>query len=126
MVRDFAEREIAPHAEAWDRDHHFPVDVVRAMGDLGLFGIPFPSEYGGGDGDLTMVCIAIEELARVDHSMAITLEAGVGLGANPIHKFGPRVQKQDWAPAHRRGPPPGVFAPPRPGAGRRRGGPPTT
>src|SRR3546814_6800351 len=62
MVRDFAEREIAPHAEAWDRDHHFPVDVVRAMGDLGLFGIPFPSEYGGGDGDLTMVCIAIEEL----------------------------------------------------------------
>ncbi|HEY9559001.1 MAG TPA: acyl-CoA dehydrogenase family protein [Acidimicrobiales bacterium] len=98
MVRDFAEREIAPHAEAWDRDHHFPVDVVRAMGDLGLFGIPFPSEYGGGDGDLTMVCIAIEELARVDHSMAITLEAGVGLGANPIHKFGTEEQKQAWLP----------------------------
>ena len=98
VVRDFAEGEIAPHAEAWDRDHHFPVDVVRAMGDLGLFGIPFPEEYGGGGGDLTMLCIAIEELARVDHSMAITLEAGVGLGANPLHRFGTEAQKQTWLP----------------------------
>ena len=73
VVRDFAEAEIAPHAEAWDRDHTFPTDVVLAMGKLGLFGIPFPEEYGGGGGDLTMLCIAIEELARVDHSMAITL-----------------------------------------------------
>jgi butyryl-CoA dehydrogenase len=98
VVRDFAEAEIAPHAEAWDRDHTFPADVVRAMGDLGLFGIPFPEEYGGGGGDLTMLCIAIEELARVDHSMAITLEAGVGLGANPIHRFGTEAQKQTWLP----------------------------
>ena len=98
VVREFAEGEIAPHAEAWDRDHHFPVDVVRGMGDLGLFGIPFPEEYGGGGGDLTMLCIAIEELARVDHSMAITLEAGVGLGANPIHRFGTEAQKQTWLP----------------------------
>ncbi|HLT17145.1 MAG TPA: acyl-CoA dehydrogenase family protein, partial [Acidimicrobiales bacterium] len=97
-VRDFAESEIAPHAADWDRDHHFPVDVVRAMGDLGLFGIPFPEEYGGGGGDLTMLCIAIEELARVDHSMAITLEAGVGLGAAPIHKYGTDEQKQRWLP----------------------------
>jgi short-chain 2-methylacyl-CoA dehydrogenase len=98
VVRDFADGEIAPHAEAWDRDHHFPVDVVRGMGDLGLFGIPFPEEYGGGGGDLTMLCIAIEELARVDHSMAITLEAAVGLGANPIHRFGTEEQKQRWLP----------------------------
>jgi butyryl-CoA dehydrogenase len=98
VVRDFAEHEIAPHAEAWDRDHHFPVDVVRGMGELGLFGIPFPEEYGGGGGDLTMLCIAIEELARVDQSMGITLEAGVGLGANPIHKFGTEDQKQAWLP----------------------------
>jgi short-chain 2-methylacyl-CoA dehydrogenase len=98
VVRDFADVEIAPHAEAWDRDHHFPVDVVRSMGDLGLFGIPFPAAYGGGDGDLTMLCIAIEELARVDHSVAITLEAGVGLGANPIHRFGTEEQKQTWLP----------------------------
>jgi butyryl-CoA dehydrogenase len=68
------------------------------MGDLGLFGIPFPEEYGGGGGDLTMLCIAIEELARIDHSMAITLEAGVGLGANPIHRFGNEEQKQTWLP----------------------------
>jgi butyryl-CoA dehydrogenase len=98
VVRDFAEAEIAPHAEAWDRDHVFPIDVVRQMGELGLFGIPFPEEYGGGGGDLTMLCIAIEELARVDHSMAITLEAAVGLGANPIHQFGTEAQKQTWLP----------------------------
>jgi short/branched chain acyl-CoA dehydrogenase len=98
VVRDFARSEIAPHAEAWDRDHTFPTDVVRAMGALGLFGIPFPEEYGGGGGDLTMVCIAIEELARVDHSMAITLEAGVGLGANPIFRFGTEEQRQAWLP----------------------------
>jgi butyryl-CoA dehydrogenase len=98
VVRDFAESEIAPHCEAWDRDHVFPTDVGRAMGELGLFGIPFPEEYGGGGGDLTMLCIAIEELARIDHSMAITLEAGVGLGANPIFQFGTEEQRQRWLP----------------------------
>ncbi|HEV2309105.1 MAG TPA: acyl-CoA dehydrogenase family protein, partial [Acidimicrobiia bacterium] len=80
VVRDFAEREIAPRAEAWDRDATFPTDVVLAMGELGLFGLPFPEEYGGGGADFTTLCIAIEEIARVDSSMAITLEAGVGLG----------------------------------------------
>src|SRR5829696_1507906 len=98
VVRDFAEREIAPHAEAWDRDHFFPVDTVRAMGELGLFGIPFPAEYGGSDGDLTTLCVAIEELGRVDQSIAITLEAGVGLGANPIYQFGTEEQRQQWLP----------------------------
>ncbi|MGQ0616931.1 MAG: acyl-CoA dehydrogenase family protein [Acidimicrobiia bacterium] len=98
VVRDFAEREIAPHAAEWDRDHTFPLPVVRAMGDLGLFGLPFPEEYGGGGGDLTTLCVAIEELARVDHSLAITLEAGVGLGANPLHRFGTEEQKQRWLP----------------------------
>ena len=72
-----------PHAEAWDRDHTFPVETVQAMGELGLFGLPFPEEYGGGGGDLTTLCIAIEEIARVDQSLAITLEAAVGLGADP-------------------------------------------
>jgi short-chain 2-methylacyl-CoA dehydrogenase len=98
LVRDFAEAEIAPHAEAWDASHTFPVDVVRQMGELGLFGIPFPEEYGGGGADLTTLCIAIEELARVDQSMAITLEAGVGLGANPIYRFGTEQQRQQWLP----------------------------
>ena len=98
VVRDFAEAEIAPHAEAWDRDHTFPTDVVRAMGDLGLFGLVFPEEYGGSGADFTTLCVAIEELARVDQSMAITLEAGVGLGANPIFQFGTEEQKQRWLP----------------------------
>ncbi|HEY4375674.1 MAG TPA: acyl-CoA dehydrogenase family protein [Acidimicrobiales bacterium] len=98
VVRDFAETAIAPHAEAWDRDHTFPTDVVRAMGDLGLFGLPFPEEYGGSGSDFTTLCVALEELGRVDQSMAITLEAGVGLGANPIFQFGTEEQKQRWLP----------------------------
>src|SRR5437764_2010343 len=98
VVRDFAEAEIAPHAEAWDRDHTFPVETVVAMGRLGLFGLPFPEEYGGSGADFTTLCLAIEELARVDSSMAITLEAGVGLGANPIFTFGTEAQRQRWLP----------------------------
>src|SRR5437588_9965455 len=98
VVRDFAEKEIAPYAEEWDRTHTFPVDTVLAMGDLGLFGLPFPEEYGGTNADFTTFCLAIEELARVDSSMAITLEAGVGLGANPLFSFGSEAQRQRWLP----------------------------
>jgi alkylation response protein AidB-like acyl-CoA dehydrogenase len=98
VVREFAEGEIGPHAEAWDRDHTFPVDTVLAMGDLGLFGLPFPEEYGGSNADFTTLCLAIEELGRVDSSMAITLSAGVGLGANPIYRFGTEAQRQEWLP----------------------------
>lgn len=98
VVRDFATAEVAPHAAEWDRDHSFPTDTVLAMGELGLFGIPFPTEHGGGGGNLTLLCVAIEELARVDQSVAITLEAGVGLGANPIYRFGTDEQRQRWLP----------------------------
>ncbi|MFP5326827.1 MAG: acyl-CoA dehydrogenase family protein [Acidimicrobiia bacterium] len=98
VVRDFAESEVAPHAEAWDRDHTFPTETVLAMGELGLFGLPFPEEYGGSGADFTTLCIAIEELAKFDHSIAITLSAGVGLGAGPIAKFGTEAQKQEWLP----------------------------
>ena len=98
VVRDFAEAEIAPHAAQWDRDHHFPVDVVRKMGDLGLFGLTAPEEYGGAGGDFTSLCVAIEELGRVDQSMGITLEAGVGLGINPILTYGTDEQKAQWLP----------------------------
>jgi butyryl-CoA dehydrogenase len=102
-VRDFAEKEIAPHAESWDREHHFPVDVVQKMGDLGLFGLTAPEEYGGAglsgeEGGFTSLCLAIEELGRVDQSMGITLEAGVGLGINPLLTFGTGEQKQQWLP----------------------------
>src|SRR5881398_1229582 len=97
-VRDFAEKEVAPHAAQWDRDHHFPVDVVHAMGDLGLFGLTAPEQYGGADGDFTSLCVAIEELGRVDQSVGITLEAAVGLGINPILTFGTEEQKQQWLP----------------------------
>ncbi|HEX6476821.1 MAG TPA: acyl-CoA dehydrogenase family protein [Acidimicrobiales bacterium] len=98
VVRDFAEGEIAPHAEEWDRTHHFPVDTVLAMGELGLFGLPFPPEYGGSGADFTTFCLAVEELGRVDSSMAITLSAGVGLGANPIFAFGTDEQRGRWLP----------------------------
>ncbi|HET7358185.1 MAG TPA: acyl-CoA dehydrogenase family protein [Nocardioidaceae bacterium] len=99
-VRDFAEKEIAPHAASWDREHHFPTDVVQKMGDLGLFGLTSPEEYGGAgaDGDFTSLCVAIEEIGRVDQSLGITLEAGVGLGINPILTFGTDEQKQAWLP----------------------------
>ena len=98
VVRDFAEREIAPHVEQWDREHHFPVDVMRAMGDLGLFGLVVPEEHGGAGGDFTSLCVAIEELGRVDQSIGITLSAGVGLGIVPILRFGTDEQKARWLP----------------------------
>ncbi len=97
-VRDFATAEIAPYAAQWDRDHFFPVDTVQAMGKLGLFGLTAPEEYGGADGDFTSLCVAIEEIGRVDQSMGITLEAAVGLGINPILTFGDDEQKQRWLP----------------------------
>ena len=103
-VRDFAEAEIAPHAAQWDRDHHFPTDVVKKMGALGLMGLTAPEEFGGAgmageDGGFTSLCLAIEEIGRVDQSMGITLEAAVGLGINPILTYGTDEQKQTWLPA---------------------------
>ena len=122
VVREFAEAEIAPHAQQWDRECTFPVDVVQQMGALGLFGLPFPEEYGGAGADLTTLCVAIEELARVDHSMAITLEAGVGLGANPIFAFGDEEQKQRWLPDLCAGRALGAFGLTEPEAGSDAGG----
>ncbi len=126
VVRDFAETAIAPHAEEWDRDHTFPVDTVLAMGELGLFGLPFPEEYGGSGADFATLCIAIEELGRVDQSMAITLEAGVGLGANPIMEFGTEEQRQRWLPDLVAGKTLGGFGLTEPDAGSDAGGTRTT
>src|SRR3954471_9631120 len=102
-VRDFAEKEIAPHSAEWDREHHFPVDLIHKMGELGLFGLTAPEEYGGAglggdEGGVTSLCVAIEELGRVDQSIGITLEAAVGLGINPILTYGTQEQKETWLP----------------------------
>lgn len=103
LVRDFAMGEVEPHVAQWDRDHHFPTDLVPKMGDLGLFGLVVPEEYGGSledndAGAFTSLCIAIEELGRVDQSIGITLSAGVGLGINPILTYGSAEQKSTYLP----------------------------
>ncbi|GEO96544.1 acyl-CoA dehydrogenase family protein [Kocuria turfanensis] len=97
-VREFADEVIAPVSARYDRDHAFPYDIVAQMGELGLFGLPFPEEYGGMGGDYFALCLALEQIARVDQSVAITLEAGVSLGAMPIFRFGTEEQKQQWLP----------------------------
>ena len=96
VIRDFASERIAPHAETWDREHTFPTEVVREMGDLGLFGLLVDERWGGSGADLTTLCLAIEEIGRADQSLGITLEAGALLGAEPINRFGSDAQKQRW------------------------------
>ena len=95
-VRDFANQVVAPVAAKHDHDQSFPYDVVNQMASLGLFGLPFPEELGGMGGDYLSLCLAIEELARVDQSVAITLEAGVGLGSMPIFRSGTDAQKEEF------------------------------
>jgi alkylation response protein AidB-like acyl-CoA dehydrogenase len=97
-VRDFATREIAPVAEELDRGKQFPYDIVRRLGELDLMGIPFPEDYGGGGGDSLAYAIAVEELARVDSSVAITVCAHTSLGTQPIYLFGSEEQKRQWLP----------------------------
>ncbi|WP_309066491.1 acyl-CoA dehydrogenase family protein [Microbacterium sp.] len=99
MVRDFADQVVAPQAYEADRTHTLNLDVVRQMGELGLFGLPFPEEYGGQGGDYLALGIAIEALGRVDQSIAITLEAGVSLGAMPVYRFGTEEQKAEYLPS---------------------------
>ncbi|HSP59518.1 MAG TPA: acyl-CoA dehydrogenase family protein [Ornithinimicrobium sp.] len=101
LVREFAEAEVGPHVEQWDREAHFPTDLVPKMGELGLFGLNAPEEFGGAgldEGGFTYLCLAIEELGRVDQSVGITLSAGVGLGINPILSFGSQEQKERFLP----------------------------
>src|ERR671916_1379560 len=98
-VREFALEAVAPVIGDFYERHAFPYDLVRQMGKMGLFGLPFPAEYGGEGGDYFALCLALEELARVDSSVAITLEAGVSLGAMPVFRFGTDEQKRRWLPA---------------------------
>ena len=98
LCRDFAKEVVAPAAEELDREHRFPYDIVRQMGEMGLFGLPFGEEWGGAGGDFLSYCLAIEEIGRADAGVGITLEAAVSLGAAPIHDFGTREQKERWLP----------------------------
>jgi short-chain 2-methylacyl-CoA dehydrogenase len=97
-VREFARREVAPVAEELDRDKRFPYELVAKMGELGLMGIPFPEEYGGGGADTLSYVLAVEELARVDSSVCITMAAHTSLGTMPIHMWGTGEQKDEWLP----------------------------
>ncbi|MDT0549135.1 MULTISPECIES: acyl-CoA dehydrogenase family protein [Streptomyces] len=116
-VEAFAHDVVAPKiGEFWEQ-HEFPYEIVRDMGRMGLFGLPFPEEYGGMGGDYFALCLAIEELARVDSSVAVTLEAGVSLGAMPIFRYGTEEQKRQWLPGLCSGESLGAFGLTEPGGG---------
>lgn len=97
-VRDFADTVVAPAAYEYDTKRELPYDIIRVMGEMGLFGLPFPVEYGGRGKDYFSLCLAVEQLSRADQSIAVTLEAGVGLGAMPVFRSGTEQQKQEWLP----------------------------
>src|SRR3954453_21959751 len=123
VVRDFALAEVAPHAAEWDEQHRFPVELVPRMGELGLFGLVVPEEFGGSGADSRSLCVAIEELGRIDQSVGITLSAGVGLGINPILTFGSQEQKERWLPDLVAGHALAAFGLTEPGAGAGAGAP---
>ena len=116
-VREFAREVVEPVSAKHDEEHSFPYEVVAQMAELGLFGMPFPEEYGGMGSDYFALCLAIEELAVYDQSVAITLEAGVSLGAMPIYRFGTEDQKQTWLPPLAAGTSLGGFGLTEPGGG---------
>ena len=116
-VRDFAQTVVAPVAARHDAEHSFPYEVVAGMADMGLFGLPFPEEWGGMGGDYFALCLALEELGKVDQSVAITLEAGVSLGAMPVYRFGTDAQKREWLPQLTSGRALGAFGLTEPGGG---------
>jgi len=125
-VEAFAKEVVAPVAAHHDETKTFPYDVVRQMGEMGLFGLPFPEEHGGMGGDYFTLCLALEEIARVDQSVAITLEAGVSLGAMPVYRFGTDEQKAEWLPRLCSGQALAAFGLTEPGAGSDAGGTRTT
>ncbi|RXS87568.1 acyl-CoA dehydrogenase [Streptomyces sp. TM32] len=125
-VREFAHDIVAPKIGDFYERHEFPYEIVREMGRMGLFALPFPEEYGGMGGDCLALGIALEELARVDSSVAITLEAGVSLGAMPIHLFGTEEQKRQWLPRLCAGETLGAFGLTEPNGGSDAGAPHTT
>ncbi|WP_166845345.1 acyl-CoA dehydrogenase family protein [Isoptericola sp. BMS4] len=97
-VREFADEVVAPAAYRYDTERRLPVEIIAQMGETGLFGLPFPTDVGGQGKDYVSLCLAVEALARVDQSIAVTLEAGVGLGIMPIFRHGTQEQKERWLP----------------------------
>jgi short-chain 2-methylacyl-CoA dehydrogenase len=116
-VREFAEERIAPVAEELDREHRFPYELIAELAEIGLMGIPIPEEYGGGGGDTLSYALAIEELTRIDSSVAITVAAHTSLGTMPILMFGSEEQKGQWLPDLASGKRLGAFGLTEPGAG---------
>jgi short-chain 2-methylacyl-CoA dehydrogenase len=116
-VEEFAREEVAPVIGGYYERGEFPYPLVAKMAAMGLFGLPFPEEYGGMGGDYFALCLALEELARIDSSVAITLEAGVSLGAMPIFRFGTEEQKRQWLPELTAGTKLGAFGLTEPGGG---------
>jgi short-chain 2-methylacyl-CoA dehydrogenase len=116
-VREFAEERVAPVAEELDREHRFPYELVAELAELGLMGMPIPEEYGGGGTDTLAYAIAIEELTRIDSSVAITVAAHTSLGTMPIFLFGNEEQKREWLPQLASGEKLGAFGLTEPGAG---------
>src|SRR3954463_12860257 len=117
LVRDFAEQEVRPVAEELDRDKRFPYEIVEKLGGLGLMGIPYPEEYGGGGADTLSYALAVEELARVDSSGGITVAAHTSLGPWPLYAFGSDEQKREWMPQLASGEKLGAFGLTEPEAG---------
>ena len=116
-IREFSQQEIAPHAALWDRDHLFPTEVIRKLGSLGVMGLSFPPEYGGVGAGTLAQALVIEELARVDSSVAITVAANVSLGGAPLLLFGTEEQKQHWLVPLAQGELLGAFGSTEPGMG---------
>lgn len=125
-VREFADEVVAPVSAHHDETHTFPYEVIRQMGEMGLFGLPFPEEHGGMGGDYFALALVLEQLGRVDQSVAITLEAGVSLGAMPVYRFGTEAQKEQWLPQLTSGQALAAFGLTEPGAGSDAGGTRTT
>jgi short/branched chain acyl-CoA dehydrogenase len=125
-VESFAKEVVGPASYHHDRTKTFPYEVIAQMGRMGLFGLPFPEQYGGMGGDYFALCLALEELGKVDQSVAITLEAGVSLGAMPVFRFGTQEQKQTWLPQLTSGRALGAFGLTEQGAGSDAGGTRTT
>lgn len=116
-IREFAEAEIAPYAAEWDRTHTFPIETVRKLGELGAMGVAFPEEYGGSGAGAVAQAVVVEELARIDSSIAVTVGADVSIAGDPVLRFGTEEQKQRWLVPLARGEHLGAFASTEPDSG---------